>query len=76
MKTYASAVGEQHGGNQVSAPELRTAVQEVVQTEERSHNLILFGLSEAEGVGEDTEKLVGDVLLELGENPHVVAKRG
>ena len=26
-------------------------------------------------MGEDTEKLVGDVLLELGEKPHVVAER-
>lgn len=75
LKTYASAVGEQNAGSQISAPELRTAVQEVVQTEERSHNLILFGLPEAGGECEDTEKLVGDVLLELGEKPHVVAER-
>lgn len=74
IRSYASVVGESQA-NQVSTPDLRSAVQSVVQEEERSHNLMLFGLQEAEEGTEDTERLVGEVLFELGEKPHIVAER-
>lgn len=76
VKLYSEAVEkglENRSRDQQASVDIKEVVQTVVREEERSHNLMLFGLQEE--VQENTEKLVGELLVELGEKPHIVAER-
>jgi len=71
MKSYSEAVGSSSTTSaRVHVPDvntLKSAVKEVVQAEDRSKNLIVFGLKEE--THEDTSKKISELLDYLGEKP-------
>ena len=71
MKSYSKAVsGNSAPTTRTHVPDVKTlksAVKEVVQTEDRSRNLIVFGLKEE--AHEDTGKKITEILDYLGEKP-------
>ena len=74
MKSYSSAL--QHSSHvEISQVELQQVVKAVVAEEDRSHKLILFGLLEQSSENLERTVSVGEVLLEIGEKPRIVAER-
>ena len=76
LKTYSEAVqvsGNQAGKNLLDQNTLKTVVKHVVAEEDRSRNLIVFGLSE--NASEQINEKVGEVFRELGEQPKFEAAR-
>ncbi len=72
IKTYSSAVTNNISTAPVFTPEiLKKAVRTAIVEEDRSKNLLIFGLEESEG--ENTEQAVGEVFNELGEKPQIRA---
>ena len=57
-----------------STAQLRKVVRTTVEEEERSRNVIVFGLSEDKGSQENTEDLVAEVCEQVGEKPRVLAR--
>ena len=53
-----------------STAQLRKVVRTTVEEEERSRNVIVFGLSEDKGSQENTEDLVAEVCEQVGEYLH------
>ena len=76
LKTYSDAVqesGSKGGANLIDQNTLKSVVKDVVAEEDRSRNIIVFGLPE-----EPTEQInekVCEVLQELGEKPRFEAAR-
>ena len=75
METYCSIVQKNRstGNIVISAEDVKTAVQSVVQAEDRSKNLMIFGLQEE--TDENVNDAVGEVFHVLGEKPRVEACR-
>ena len=71
IESYSSAVS---GGSEKQQPQqtiaLKKAMKEVVDEEDRSRNLVVFGLAEEEG--EDLENKLCSVFQVMGEKPRVV----
>ena len=74
MKTYSTALS-QSSHVEISQVELQQVVKAVVAEEDRSHKLILFGLLEQSSENLERTVSVGEVLLEIGEKPRIVAER-
>ena len=75
MKTYSSVVGpgSSPAHQAPSQKMLQKAVNAAFAAEDRSHNIMMFGLQEEADV--KLEVAVGDVLQELGERPQVEVVR-
>ena len=74
FKSYSSVV-QQSPPNEptMSSSTLQSVVKRVVEEEDRSRNLVIFGLAEADG--EKITAKVGEVFEALGEKPSVDAYR-
>lgn len=57
----------------VSPKQIESAVKKVVSEEDRSKNLMVYGVKELEN--EDVDKLVSNIMSVLGEKPRVVERR-
>ena len=72
IKTYSSAVASNISTAPVFTPDiLKKAVRAAIVEEDRSKNLLVFGLTEKEGG--NIEQAVSDLFLELGEKPRIQA---
>ncbi len=72
IKTYSSVVTSNVSSVPVFTPDiLKKAVRTAIVEEDRSKNLIIFGLAEKEGGCIDQD--VSELFLELGEKPRVQA---
>ena len=72
IKTYSSVVSNNISTAPVFTPEiLKKAVRTAIVEEDRSKNVVIFGLEESER--ENTEQVVGEVFVELGEKPQIRA---
>ena len=72
MKTYSAAVSgavSKSCSTAMAPKKIQAAVQNLAKKEERSKNVIVYGLKEAEG--EQLDCRVGEVLAELGEKPMI-----
>ena len=67
MKSYSEALGTNENLGSVDCNMIKKVFQEVVAEEDRSKNLIIFGLEEKKN--ESLPDIVSEVLLELGEKP-------
>ena len=71
IKTYSSAVASNMSTAPVFTPDiLKKAVRTAIVEEDRSKNLLVFGLTEEGG---NIEQVVSELFLELGEKPRVQA---
>ena len=74
MRTYSDVVQAQKSASPIFEPEsMKSVVRNIVQEEDRSRSLMMFGLIE-----EENEQLcvkVGEVLREIGEQPRIEACR-
>ena len=74
LKTYSSVTGEgSYSVPAASSAQLRKVVKTTVEEEERSRNVVVFGLSEDNESVEKTEQLVAEVCEQLGEKPRVLS---
>ena len=75
METYCSIVqkNQSTGNSVISAEDVKTAVQSAVQAEDRSKNLMIFGLHEQ--LNENINDMVGEVFHVLDEKPRIEACR-
>ena len=75
LKLYSGVVGQSTSTAPVTVPstaQLRKVVKTVVEEEDRSRNLVVFGLREMDESVEDTEKLVDEICEQIGEKPRVI----
>ena len=72
LKLYSRVVGQGISTVPAAIPQLRKVVKTVVEEEDRSRNLVVFGLREMDGTAEDTEKLVDEICEQVGEKPRVM----
>ena len=72
IKCYSDAV-KKNSGMSCSPETLKMVMKSVVAEEDRSRNLILYGLREEEG--EQLAAVVSEVLTQVGENPRFEATR-
>ena len=73
MKSYSEALGTNENLGSVDCDMIKKVFQEVVAEEDRSKNLIIFGLEEKKN--ESLPDIVSEVFLELGEKPTFGASR-
>ena len=73
MKSYSSALTEKSPLAIISPETLKKVVQAVVEEEDRSKNLMLFGLEEEKN--ETLSNKIGEVFVSIGEKPSFVASR-
>lgn len=73
FKSYSSVAGSNTTTLAPSQKMLQKAVKSAYEAENRSHNIIMFGLKEK--ADEELETVAVDVLQELGEKPQVEAVR-
>ena len=74
FKSYSSVVSSSQPTAPTFCPEaLKTVVQTVVAEEDRSRNLLVFGLPE--GDGEELETKVSEIFEEVGQKPKLEAQR-
>ena len=75
LKSYIATLTGNAAANQktISPETIKQVVQSVVQEEDRSTNLLIFGLPEQ--AEEQLESVVGEVFLAIGEKPRVEACR-
>ena len=73
FKTYSSVTAQGLQQPVFSQQEIKKVVRTVVEEDDRSRNLIMFGLAEEQG--ENLESVVGDVMLQLGEKPNIEVVR-
>ena len=66
VQSYAGVVASTCA-NALAPRKLQTVVKKIQDTEDRSRNLMIYGLTE--GDGEDLQKKVADIFLHLGEKP-------
>ena len=71
MKLYSQALTMKSSGTGVSHGALKNVVKSALEEEDRSKNLVVFGLVEDEK--EQLESVVGELLSDLGEKPRVSA---
>lgn len=74
IKSYSSVVAENTQTTAFTPESLKRAFQDVVKEEDRSKNLMVFGLKE-EQKEEDTSVKISDLFQQLGEKPRVEAVR-
>ena len=67
MKSYSAALTENQKSTPPAIKTLMKAIKQVVQEEDRSKNILVFGLPE--GVGEDTNAAIDKVFECVGEKP-------
>ena len=77
MKTYSDIVTNSQPAPavQISTETLEKVFRTVVSDEDRSKNLMVFGLEEEESDSESLQTKVGSLLVELGEKPRFMATR-
>ena len=74
FKSYSSVVSSSQPTAPAFCPEtLKTVVETVIAEEDRSRNLIVFGLPE--GDGEELETKVSEIFEEIGQKPKLEAQR-
>ena len=74
FKSYSSVVSSSQPVAPTFCPEaLKTVVETVIAEEDRSRNLIVFGLPE--GDGEELETKVSEIFEEIGQKPKLEAQR-
>ena len=73
MKSYSSALTENSPPAIISPETLKNLVQAVVEEEDRSKNLMLFGLKEE--INETLSNKVGEVFVSVGEKSSFFALR-
>ena len=73
IKQYSQALTTNSSGTGVSHGALKNVVKSALKEEDRSKNLVVFGLVEEEK--EQLESVVGELLSDLGEKPRVSASR-
>ena len=73
IKQYSQVLTTKSSGTVVSHGALKSVVKSALKEEDRSKNLVVFGLVEQEK--EQLENVVGELLTDLGEKPRVSATR-
>ena len=74
IKSYSEVVSKSSTEGPVVTPEhLKLAVKNAMKEEDRSRNVIVFGLREEEG--EQVDKKVSELFADLGEKPRIQASR-
>ncbi len=73
IKTYSAAVHASSTTPVFSPDSLKKVVKSAIKEEDRSRNVLVFGLAEEEG--EKIEDKISDLFSELGEKPRVAASR-
>ena len=73
MKQYSQVLTQNSTGNGVSHDVLKSVVKTALKEEDRSKNLVVFGLVEEEK--EQLEDIVGELLSNLGEKPRMSVNR-
>ncbi|KAL5259423.1 hypothetical protein ACHWQZ_G009758 [Mnemiopsis leidyi] len=73
MKSYSSALTENAQPAVISSDVLKKVVQAVVEEEDRSRNIMLFGLDEEKN--ETLSNKVDEIFVPVGEKPSFVASR-
>ena len=73
MKSYSSALTEKSPPAIFSPETLKKVVQAVVEEEDRSKNMMLFGLKEE--LNKTSSNKVGEVFVSVGEKPSFLALR-
>ena len=73
LKTYSSVVAGQSQNQTLSPKLLRNVVEKVVEQEDRSRNVMIFGLPEDPKDTDRLDEQVADIFAALGEKPRVEA---
>ena len=74
IKSYSEAVSKSGSEGPIVTPEkLKLAVKSAIKEEDRSRNVIVFGLREE--ASEQVENQVSELFSELGEKPRIQANR-
>ena len=73
IKSYSDAVRSAHGTQDPDMKVVKKAVQQVVQADDRSKNIIVFGLKEEKN--EDINAVIDEVLESVGQKPRHEAVR-
>jgi hypothetical protein len=73
MRCYTDVVKNVSGSSSISPEALKKVVQTAIVDDDRSRNLLVFGLKEEDG--ENVEEKITEVLQEVGEKPRLEATR-
>ena len=73
IKSYSAAVSQKNCGPVLTPASLQKVVVKAIEEDDRSKNLLVFGLLEEEG--EQIEETIGEIFAELDEKPRVTACR-
>ena len=73
IKSYSAAVSQKNYGPVLTPDSLQKVVIKAIEEEDRSKNLMVFGLSEEEG--EQIEEKISEIFAELDEKPRATACR-
>ncbi len=73
VQSYSAALSKHSAAPNISADSLKQAVKSAIAEEDRTKNVMVFGLCEEEE--EQLETKVGGLFLELGEKPKLTASR-
>ena len=74
MRSYGDALMKKpHPGAAISPAAFKTIVKSVIKDEDRTKNLVVFGLAEENG--EQLDDKISDVFLGIGEKPRIAAVR-
>ena len=73
IQSYSAAVTKKSGGPVLTPDSLKKVIMNAIEQEDRSKNLMVFGLAEEDG--EQIEDKVAGLFAELGEKPRVAVSR-
>ena len=73
VQSYSAVVSKQSSAPAFSADSLKKAVKSAIAEEDRTKNIMIFGLQEDKG--EKLESKINGVFQELGEKPKLTASR-
>ena len=73
IQSYSDAVAKKSCGLDFTPDSLKKVVMTAIEEEDRSKNLLVFGLAEEDG--EEIEEKISGILAELGEKPRVAVNR-
>jgi len=71
--SWSEIAGQKTAQHHISTARIKEAVKSVVIEEDKSKNLLIFGKPESEN--EDVAATVSEILLDIGEKPHLVECR-
>ena len=73
IRTYGDALKKPSEAAPISTAAFKKVVKDVIEDEDRSKNIMVFGLAEDDG--EQLDERISGIFLELGEKPRVAAMR-